>query len=214
MTEVTSTTTSTVAARIREAMGELSAKERLVARAILAQYPVAGLETTASLAEIANVSAPTVVRFVSRLGYPSYKSFQSLLREEISEKTAGPVVLETRFPPADGFGAGGSAIITASLMRTFEQLPDREVRAAAVTLAGTNGTIHTFGRRFTHVLAEYAALNLRALRDRVYHHRHIQDAIASSVDIGRRDCLLIFDVRHYQPESVRLAKGGRRDPDN
>jgi DNA-binding MurR/RpiR family transcriptional regulator len=187
-------------------MGDLSAKERLVGRAILAQYPVAGLETTASLAEIANVSAPTVVRFVSRLGYPSYKAFQSLLREEISEKTASPVVLETRSSQKQRFDAGDSGVIAESLLRTFEQLPASEVEAAAVALAGTQGAIHTFGGRFTHILAEYAALNLRALRGRVYYHRDIQDAVAASVDIGRRDCLLIFDVRRYQPDSVRLAR--------
>jgi DNA-binding MurR/RpiR family transcriptional regulator len=200
--------TSTVAARIREALGELSAKERLVARAVLAQYPVAGLETAASLAEIANVSAPTVVRFVSRLGYPSYKTFQSMLREEISEKTASPVVLETRSSRAQGEASpvGDSAVITASLLATFEQLPASEVEAAAVALAGTQGAIHTFGGRFTHILAEYAALNLRALRGRIFYHRDIQDAIAASVDISRRDCLLIFDVRRYQQESVRLAR--------
>lgn len=204
----TDTASSTVAARIREALGDLSVKERLVARAILAQYPSAGLETTASLAEIANVSAPTVVRFVSRLGYPSYKVFQSMLREEISEKTAGPVILETRTSHAreGGFGAGGPAVITDSLMRTFEQLPASEVQAAAVALAGAQGAIHTFGGRFTNILAEYAALNLRALRVRVYYHRDIEDAIAASVDIGRRDCLLIFDVRRYQTDSIRLAK--------
>ncbi|NWL26623.1 MurR/RpiR family transcriptional regulator [Paenarthrobacter ureafaciens] len=209
MTDVLDDVSGTVAARIREAMGALSAKERLVARAVLAQYPVAGLETTASLAEIANVSVPTVVRFVSKVGYPSYKQFQSRLREELAEKTASPVVLETRSSTSskdDELVPWASRIIRTSLGNTFEQLPESEVQAAVFALAGAEGSIHTFGGRFTHVLAEYAALNLRAIRQRVYYHRDIQDAIAASVEMSKRDCLIIFDVRRYQPDAVRLAR--------
>lgn len=209
MTEVSREASGTVAARIREAMGALSAKERLVARAVLAQYPVAGLETTASLADIANVSVPTVVRFVSKVGYPSYKHFQSRLRDELNEKTASPVVLETRTSASskeDELVPWASGIISTSLGRTFEHLPDSEVQAAVFALAGSEGSVHTFGGRFTHVLAKYAALNLRAIRQRVYYHREIEDAIAASVDLGKRDCLVIFDVRRYQPDAVRLAR--------
>ena len=54
---------------VRRSMGELSASERKVGRALLAAYPIAGLETVGQLATRAKVSGPTVMRFVSRLGF-------------------------------------------------------------------------------------------------------------------------------------------------
>ncbi|MEV6986170.1 hypothetical protein AB0M95_33595 [Sphaerisporangium sp. NPDC051017] len=54
-------TSSSVAERIRGRMGQLSAGERKVARALLAHYPSAGLGSTHELAQRAGVSAPTVV---------------------------------------------------------------------------------------------------------------------------------------------------------
>jgi DNA-binding MurR/RpiR family transcriptional regulator len=63
--------TPSVAERTRELLGSLSPGERKVARALLAAYPVAGLEAVADLAERAKVSAPTVLRFAGRLGYTS-----------------------------------------------------------------------------------------------------------------------------------------------
>ncbi|MFB7758506.1 MurR/RpiR family transcriptional regulator, partial [Streptomyces sp. NPDC056121] len=57
---------------IRHKLGDLSPAERKVARVLLANYPSAGFETVAVLAERAGVSAPTVIRFVGRLGYRGF----------------------------------------------------------------------------------------------------------------------------------------------
>ena len=53
--------------------------ERRMAMALLRQYPVAGLETVARLAEAAETSGPTVLRLVTRLGYHGFPSFQQAL---------------------------------------------------------------------------------------------------------------------------------------
>ncbi len=68
---------TTLADDIRQKLGTLSPAERKVARVILAGYPAAGFETVAVLAERAAVSAPTVIRFVNRLGYQGFPDFQA-----------------------------------------------------------------------------------------------------------------------------------------
>ena len=66
-----------VASQVRDVIATLSPSERKVARALLADYPVAGLETVAALAGSAGVSPPTVVRFVARLGFSGHGPIQA-----------------------------------------------------------------------------------------------------------------------------------------
>ncbi|WP_250564538.1 MurR/RpiR family transcriptional regulator [Sphaerisporangium fuscum] len=93
MTAVTGAgASSSVAERIRSRMGQLSAGERKVARALLAHYPSAGLGSTHELAQRAGVSALTVVRFVAHLDFDGYKQFQQALRDEVQERRASPLM--------------------------------------------------------------------------------------------------------------------------
>ena len=79
------TSEGTLSEMLRDSLEVLSSGERKVARTILANYPIAGLETVAELAARAKVSPPTVVRCVSRLGFSGYPEFQKrLMREAVS----------------------------------------------------------------------------------------------------------------------------------
>ena len=80
-----------VAERIRRSLGELSKSERKVARALLSGPPTIGLESVVQLAQRAEVSAPTVSRFVARLGFDNYAAFQHTLREDLSARVLSPV---------------------------------------------------------------------------------------------------------------------------
>lgn len=64
---------ATVAERMRGAEASLSPAERKIVRVLSAHYPTAGLESASGLATLAGVSAPTVVRFVARLGFDGYR---------------------------------------------------------------------------------------------------------------------------------------------
>jgi len=70
MTEVT------VAERASSSLPTLSKAERRVGRALLADYPSAGLASAARLAERAEVSPPTVLRFAQSLGYDGFTDLQ------------------------------------------------------------------------------------------------------------------------------------------
>ena len=69
--------------RLTDGSVQLTPSDLKVARALLADYPAAGLNTVAHLAAIAGVSGPTVVRFVSRLGFDGFSSFQRALLGEV-----------------------------------------------------------------------------------------------------------------------------------
>ena len=65
---------------------------RKVARALLARYPAAGLQSTAALADAAGTSKPTVLRLLARLGFGGYPVFQERLRAEATRSmSASPL---------------------------------------------------------------------------------------------------------------------------
>ena len=76
----------TIAVRLREHYNTFSPTERKVARVLLNQYPIVGLETIAQWAQKAAVSGPSVLRLVNKLGFDSYTGFQEALRLELFEK--------------------------------------------------------------------------------------------------------------------------------
>ena len=77
----------TLADRITASLPSLTNAERRAARALLARYPTAGMETVAHFAERAGVSGPTILRFIAKLGFEGYADFRSALREELEAQS-------------------------------------------------------------------------------------------------------------------------------
>ncbi|MFD7534741.1 MurR/RpiR family transcriptional regulator [Streptomyces sp. NPDC059819] len=215
-------TKGTLADRIRQQLGDLSPAERRVGRVLLADYPAAGFETVATMAERARVSAPTVLRFVSRFGYKGYPDFQAGLRAETEARSASPLSLyEAAGPAADervheeSLLAEGRRIFTTALAQTYDELPPHDLERAIELLSDPKLRITLTGGRFTHHLAHYLALHLMQLRDRisVLSERPVERT-AALTGWGRRDVLIVFDYRRYEPDKTALAqllheRGGR-----
>src|SRR5690348_239194 len=80
-----------IAQTIRQSLGRLTATERKPALALLANYPVPGLEPVAQFAKRAGVSGPTILRLVAKLGFHSYPRFQQALRDELELRLQPPL---------------------------------------------------------------------------------------------------------------------------
>ena len=78
---------------IRTRTDELTAAERKISAALLADYPFAGLVPIQELAERARASPPSVMRFVGKLGCSGYLDFQRRLIEELKEGGRSPIDL-------------------------------------------------------------------------------------------------------------------------
>src|SRR3546814_19075114 len=88
----------TIAEQIRKRIHEFTTTERKAAHVLLANYPLVGLEPVAEFAASSGVSAPTILRFVARLGIGGYPEFQRLLRAEL-EAPLTPPLTKARVPP-------------------------------------------------------------------------------------------------------------------
>jgi DNA-binding MurR/RpiR family transcriptional regulator len=202
---------ASIAEHVRASAGRLTAQERKAAQALLMNYPTAGLAPVAEFAERARVSAPTVLRFVAKLGFLGYPDFQRQLREELEAQLASPLAKPAREagprspqrPLIDPF----SEAAVANLQGTFRYLSEDDFSAIVELLCDRRRSVHLLGGRFTDALARYLAAHLSLVRPDV---RHVPSGIGvwrdRLLDIRRRDVVFVFDIRRYQEDVIAFAR--------
>ncbi|MGO4103328.1 MurR/RpiR family transcriptional regulator [Leifsonia sp. YAF41] len=212
------TGTTTLAEQLKMAHDSMSPAEKRVSRVLIADYPVAGLEPVHRLAERANVSAPTVLRLISKLGIGSYPQMQKLLRGEISARTSSPLEMygertaasETGPESSLGFVADSRRVLTEGLDSTFSSIPESEILEITRLLANPRLRIWTVGGRFSNLLAQYLNMHLKLLRKDVQHVNSTEaDRTFALMDFGPRDLLIAFDYRRYQDSTVEFLKNAK-----
>jgi DNA-binding MurR/RpiR family transcriptional regulator len=194
---------------VRQRTAALSPAERKLARVLLASYPIAGLESVARLAERAGVSPPTVTRFIAKLGFAGYPEFQDALRREIQERLSSPLA---RY---ESEGRAGSASLPRASLEAAERnlaatarlLSEQDFEEIVELLADPRRRVMVLGGRLSATLARHLAAQLHLLRSGV----ELITAGRSTpmeelVDLRRRDLLVLFDYRRYQPDTIEAAR--------
>ena len=198
---------SSIAELISDRIGAMPAGERRAAQTLIANYPLTGLKTVAEFSAAAGVSSPTILRFVARLGFQNYPEFQSALQDELAAQLQSPAS-RTLNPSATGGAVSPMLEATLDNMReTFRHLSDKQLSDIATRLAERRGKTFLIGGRFTDPLARYMAAHLAIIQPDV-HHLAGQESIWRDrlIDMGKRDVLVIFDIRRYQESLVRFAE--------
>lgn len=202
-------TEQTVEARASAALPTLSKAERRVGRALLADYPSAGLASAARLAERAEVSPPTVLRFAQSLGFEGFADLQVTLRAELSARSSGPI---TRLPDAPPAGSMLDRLLQQMRAQndraaeTLAQLPASTLEAAVTLLADTRRAVYLHGGRFSHLLALHLAAHLEQLRPGV---KALDDPngrdLGVMLELSRTDVVVLFDYHRYERSAAELA---------
>ena len=194
---------------VRASLETSSPVDRKVARALLANYPIAGLETVAELAERANVSPSSVVRFVGRLGFSGYPAFQKRLMREVHEQLGSPLEQYGRADLGTGDGdlAHAARLFSATVASSITELPRSEFDRSVTLLSDPRRPVRLIGGRFSRILAEYLGAHLHILRSDAQVIGSDEFARFAGVsDAGRDDVFVVFDYRRYDPELVRFAR--------
>ncbi len=195
---------------IRDRLDEFTATEKKAAHALMANYPVQGLGTVAEFAKAAGVSAPTILRFVARLGFPGFAEFQKKLRSELANQLNSPLARSTSLAK-DTTGDPHVGQLIENIRETFDHLPKGELDGLVKLLADDRKTVHLIGGRFTDGLARYMAAHLRIVRPNVVHvagqHGNWLDQL---LGIGPKDVVLVFDIRRYQAEIIQFAEAAAK----
>jgi DNA-binding MurR/RpiR family transcriptional regulator len=199
---------ASVAELIADRIDGMPAGERRAAQTLVGNYPLIGLKTVADFSQQAGVSSPTILRFVSRLGFQNYPEFQSALQDELAEQLQSPASRTTVNSGPDMRGMPPMLEATLDNIReTFRHVSARQLDDIVALLSDRRSGLYLIGGRFTDPIARYMAAHLTIIRPNVFHlagqESNWRDRL---IDMGKRDVLLVFDIRRYQDSLVRFAE--------
>ncbi|WP_133637986.1 MurR/RpiR family transcriptional regulator [Rhodococcus globerulus] len=196
---------------IREHSVAFTSADKKIVRALQDDYPRAGLESLPKLAARANVSAPTVLRLLAKIGYPGYGEFQTALHDEVTARMSAPT--NRHAPPEVSDGdvvLGNLSILAESVSSTARRIDSAEFDAVVDLLTNTKRPVSTFGGFESEVCANHLATLLSQVRSGVrFQTRGSTSAVFEALDIKRQSVVIAFDFRRYQTStlsSVRFAK--------
>lgn len=195
---------TSLAERVRRVAPELGPAQRRVAEAVLREYPVVALERLADIAALADVSPPTVLRFVAKLGFSSVEEFRSAAREEIGERLASP--LERLEVTGPGDVGSAEADLIDQIRRSFVGLAPHSLDTVVTLLADVRRPVVVSGGRVSDVVARHLAWTLEVLRPSV---RHVPPEAGARVnallDVDASTTVVAFDFVRYQLETARFV---------
>ncbi len=173
----------------------------MVARRLLADYPLAGLKTLAELAARSGVSAPSVIRCVKKLGFDSYPDFQNVLHDEVQAS------FENVIDRDQGVSSDIESEFTQSIRRTVRLAQGAEVRQLATVIASTKSSVLCLGGRVSQALAMVFQAHLLRLRRNV--ELISTDPVVRAerlMDVGKNDVVVVFDFAQYDHQARSFAQ--------
>lgn len=185
--------------------------ERKLASVLLADYPFAGLEPIQDLSRRAQISAPSISRFVAKLGCAGFQEFQQRLVQELKQSRQSPIDLR------EDRAIDESAPLTSYLDRIdtlnaelTERVTPAQFDRICDMLGDPRRRIYMIGGRMSDSIAGFFALHLRQIRSGVFHvptdPEHWPEYL---LRLRPKDVLLVIDFRRYQESLARLAEKAR-----
>lgn len=201
---------TTVAELIHRHLDQLTPTERKPARLLLANYPVVGLEPLAHFATRAEVSHPSILRFIAKLGFQGYADFQRALRTELEARLESPLTKAheegVEEHESDDFLNRFATAACDNIRKSVAALPREEFEKTLELLSDTRNTLYLVGGRFTDAVATYAYMHLRVLRPQVHHVSGTPLSWSEYIlDMDSRSVVIAFDVRRYEEDIIRFA---------
>lgn len=200
----------TIEETLRTAMPDLTRAERQLASHLLRNYPVAGLGSITALAKAGEVSTPTVVRLVQKLGFRGYPDFQASLRDEVEERLISPLVKHDRWaggvPDTHILNRFADAVL-GNLQATLAHVDHAEFDAVAQLMADRKRRVFATGGRITHAMADYFVTHMKVIRPGVTLISEMSNAWPPALlDMAPGDVLLAFDIRRYENAVLQLVE--------
>jgi DNA-binding MurR/RpiR family transcriptional regulator len=200
---------------IEKHLPDFSASDTRVARLVLERYPVSALGGIEDLARQSDVSAPTITRFVKRLGFKKFTDFQRVIRLEVQDFEVSPLALLQKHQnkPARVSNADRGMMdhLANALQKLLETPTLRSLDKAANVISSPKARVYLLGGRWSSVVAQYAAYQFLSFRGEV----HFLSPQASGVredriaDFTRKDVLVAYDFRRYQPETIAFCQAAK-----
>ena len=186
----------------------LTSSERKLSTTLLADYPFAGLEPIQELARRTSVSAPSISRFVTKLGYQGYQEFQRQLIAELKESQRSPVEIMDRDRKVTGsylddFTDRAKALLDEAA-RGISQVQFQRI---CDLLGDPSRRVYVLGGRISDLVAQHLSRHLKRLRPEVRQLDPDPETWPDALlEMRPRDVVLLVDFRRYQQSISDLAR--------
>ena len=196
-------------ARIRDDMSTYSTAQRQVAKVFLDAPDWSIRANIEEIARLAEVSAPTVIRFCRALGFDGFSDFKLELAQSLA---VGTPFLHRAISPSDGVGGMLHKILygAAAVLTNLEKQLDHAAVESAMEKIASAGRIECYG---VGVVSSFLANNAQARFSRLglvsnaYADAHLQ--LMSAAALGERDVVLAISHVGRMPtllEAVEVAR--------
>lgn len=194
--------------RIEKAAETLTAGERKLAATILSDYPFSGLSPIHELARHSEVSAPSISRFVAKIGLDGYQEFQRELMSELKQGLRSPLDLHAPNRKVEGgFLKDFIAKSTSQMAMAADAITEEQFVQICSLLTDPKRRIYVLGGRISDTIARHLTFHLRLIRKDVF---HLPDNAEMWPDYVMRmrqgDILYLVDFRRYEKRLERLAQ--------
>ncbi len=179
----------------------LTPTERRIAEFILEDPTLLAFGTVSDLADRADTSRPSVVRFATKLGFEGYTDLQNRIREDLSHQLSSP---SHRIRQQDGPAAQIRAAIDGSIQSTFETLDqDRLNDLAAPIASGRNIWILSGETSMAGAIALHSGLSMIRPDVHLVQEHSTGRELSSATD---QDTAVVFDFARYRRNSIAAAR--------
>jgi DNA-binding MurR/RpiR family transcriptional regulator len=199
--------------RIESAAARFTASERKLAASLLCDYPFAGLATIHELARRAEVSAPSISRFVGKIGLSGYPAFQRELLSELKAGDRSPVELHAAGRPIEG-GYLREFVSRAAVLtgKADEAITEEQFTRICDLLSDPSRAVYVLGGRISDTVARQLSFHLGQCRPGVRHLPADPETWPEHLlQMSARDILFLTDFRRYQASMARLAQAARTE---
>jgi len=186
----------------------LTQSERKLATALLSDYPYAGLISIQELAERAEVSAPSISRFVTKIGLAGYPDMQRRLIAELRAGDRSPVDIHANAERIEGgYLAGFLGRAAEQMQSAGEAVTEGQFDRICALIADPKRSVFAVGGRISDTIAQHLSFHLRQSRERVYHLPRDPEAWPEYLlRMKAGDIFFLVDFRRYQANLCYLAE--------
>ena len=193
--------------RIEANAERMTASERKLAATLLADYPYNGLNSIQKLAEHAEVSPPSISRFVAKIGLPGYQEFQDQLMTELKEGQRSPVdVHQQGRTIKGGYLSDFMSRATSQMSVSADAITESQFDRICELLVNPKNDVYVLGGRISNTIAQHISFHLRQSRSGVYHlPDNSEEWPEYLLRMKQGDVLFLVDFRRYQSALEDLA---------
>ena len=193
-----------------QALDKLTPKEKKIADFFARNYDNLAFENLTSISQKVNVSKPTVLRFIAKLGFEKFADFNEALKTELSltydtlhirYSLKKKLLQETR----EDIVAQNFTNTIKNLEATYGRIDKLAFSTIARAIAQTRGHLYIFGQRSSHALA-YMFYNMmrRVMPGAILIPKGCSAEPDSLVDVTSDDLLFVVFRHPYGAEARQL----------